>query len=645
MKPPKGVRKAVKAFLGVRKRDVSRWPELDRPVDYKDRLQTSKDNYGIDTHGLKPEYQGSKSTSSREDRRPRSVSQPPPIQRAPQDWEDRDSAFDQEEDQYLQYAPHHHDQHHDWDLMPPQLPPKSQQPPPPPQEQIQRSNPGVEHLKDPWDDHKASTLPGSHLPGPRVGRPSATASTSKDTRSQTSVTSQHDPTQHQQQQQRGRSMGRKMTSQTVTGSSKTTDIDERLKSCMSELDRLTSQLDTVVTLTEKLDQMRDEVANSNGVVDNETNEPISVPYCNQAPHSKPHPQSDHINSDYHRGIIQGSTAPTPHEEKNNLPPRLPSRTPSSTNKFLTAPPSAPVITAPPPSDHDNRMRSRHHIPPNKRLHQIQEDQWSSSGYSSGSFESIPSYPPYMHHHDPYGTYQRHMTPHDSSYASSMTPSYDPYYQEDSYGEYGIYQPAAASSDGWYYLTPSSMDGSVSGYRGGPGHESVYQFGPADTYEEWGSYGSYNYPPQPPTSAKTAREYHQQRMAPPTDARRFDQQRYQQQHDTSADSSSSSREFPSRSVSSDSSGKRKTVRFSKTVQERHEEKETTSAMKGSPEENKKRRKQQQEAAANNTADQPIQVYEFPEGHIESSCMCDDCILARRSLEQQQQQHRHEYTYYA
>jgi len=99
-----------------------------------------------------------------------------------------------------------------------------------------------------------------------------------------------------------------------------------------------------------------------------------------------------------------------------------------------------------------------------------------------------------------------------------------------------------------------------------------------------------------------------------------------------------------------SRRRKTVRFSQTVNQRVETSESemedsTSLIKGcSGEENcglpsawKARNETEMPSGDRQATDaraalsQPI--YEFPAGHIENSCMCSDCILARQSCQLQ------------
>lgn len=281
---------------------------------------------------------------------------------------------------------------------------------------------------------------------------------------------------------------------------------------------------------------------------------MSVPYSNLPPHKG---EVDQRN--YHRGIIKGSHGDEEETDRASLPPRLPSRTPSS-NRIV------------PPM--------QHHQPSNKRLNQIQEvDNWSSSGYSSGSFESIP---PYHHHH----AYPPHQA--ESAYGAYQPDPYGCYQpSEVEYGEYGAWDPQQrqpmVSRDGWYYLTPPSVDGS-----------DVYQLTP---YDEWAAYGAYH-----GKAASSSSQY-------------------------GAAAASNGAATSSRTVSSDSSsGKRKTVRFSKTVRERrHDKRETTAAMKGA----------EDATGAGASADQD-HVYHFPRGHIETSCMCEECVLARHSIQQREYQ---------
>ncbi|CAK8685244.1 unnamed protein product [Clavelina lepadiformis] len=93
-------------------------------------------------------------------------------------------------------------------------------------------------------------------------------------------------------------------------------------------------------------------------------------------------------------------------------------------------------------------------------------------------------------------------------------------------------------------------------------------------------------------------------------------------------------------------RRKTVRFSQTVKQRvetesSEMKDSTSNIKGYSAESPYDVPSSQPAydgseenlidAEGSLCEQPI--YEFPSGHIESSCMCSDCILARGSCQLQ------------
>lgn len=118
--------------------------------------------------------------------------------------------------------------------------------------------------------------------------------------------------------------------------------------------------------------------------------------------------------------------------------------------------------------------------------------------------------------------------------------------------------------------------------------------------------------------------------------------------------------------SNAARKRKTVRFSQTVRQRIETEESemedsTSVIKGgedneSANTTKTTAKSDEEfsdsssiymsprdsAAHNSTKETalavplPEPIYEFPSGHIESSCMCGDCILARGSCQMQSAQ---------
>nr|XP_039255504.1 LOW QUALITY PROTEIN: GATA zinc finger domain-containing protein 7-like [Styela clava] len=118
------------------------------------------------------------------------------------------------------------------------------------------------------------------------------------------------------------------------------------------------------------------------------------------------------------------------------------------------------------------------------------------------------------------------------------------------------------------------------------------------------------------------------------------------------------------ASGNTNRKRKTVRFSQTVRQRVETEESevedsTSVIKGGADETPNAAKNgdesqdltenseiymwprqppvkmeevcQENKAQQKTVHEPI--YEFPSGHIESSCMCSDCILARGSCQMQ------------
>nr|CAB3260923.1 uncharacterized protein LOC100176283 [Phallusia mammillata] len=50
MKPPKNMRKAMRSFLGVKKRDTSNWIDRDTPVNYRTNLEKSKKKFGSVDH-------------------------------------------------------------------------------------------------------------------------------------------------------------------------------------------------------------------------------------------------------------------------------------------------------------------------------------------------------------------------------------------------------------------------------------------------------------------------------------------------------------------------------------------------------------------------------------------------------------------
>jgi len=495
------MKKAVKAFLGVRRRDVSKWPEQDVPRDYKQRLSNGKRNFGVETRGLK-ETRGGGGVRDR-----RSSSQPPPSQRS------SDSAYGDElvDDGVYEYVPDPPTMYRDGDNW----------------EEVE-----VDHSKDPWDDHKASKEQQAI---------DMVATTSR---------------QNNLNEERG-----------------TGEIDERLKSCISALDRLTTQLDTVVNLTEQIDQIREEVMPTG---QHQAEDQFNDSYYN--------PQQSQENKaseeDYHSGRMTGEA---PKEEvPDKLPGRLPSRTPSTRkHAMLVARPTAPPAKLVGP---DKRYHVQQKLRYGKKGHQAQEDNWSSSGYSSGSFDSIS---PYQQQYEVYGSYYPQADPYHQQYV------YDHFYQEEGYGMWQDPAQAVPLSGGeWYY--------------GGVGE----QMNPYGYYSENGSYQHYD-------------PYDWSAVYRPYDSAEGSYYAVKPQDNDDAESRASL------SVSVDS-GKRKTVRFSKMVQERQSDdgKDTTSVMKGSPPDDRKRRSGRRNVSKSQRTE--AETYEFPKGHIESSCMCGECILARKSI---------------
>jgi len=503
------VKKAMKAFLGVRKRDVSKWPERDVPADYKQRLSNGKRNFGVETRGLKE-------TRGNRDQMRRCSSQPPPSQHS------SDSAYGDDliDDGVYEYVPDPPTMYRDkkW---------KNQG--------DYDSYDEMDHFKDPWDDHKASKEQQAI---------EMVATTSKRSGNMTELTEGGE-----------------------------VEIDERLKSCISALDRLTTQLDTVVNLTEQIDQIREEVmpTGQQQQVKAQLNGSYYSPQQNQT-------QENKINEeDYHRGIMKGEA---PEEEiPDKLPGRLPSRTPSTRKMLVARPVAAPVKFVGP----DRRYQVQPKVRYNKKGNQLQEDNWSSSGYSSGSFDSIS---PYQQQYEMYGSYYPPADPYHQQYM------YDHFYQEEGYGIWQDPAQAASVSGEWYY--------------GGVGdHMNPYGY-----YSENGSYYD-------PYAADWSSVYRPNEHVEGN----FFEAKPQDNDETESRAS-----LP---VSVDS-GKRKTVRFSKMVQERQSDdgKDTTSMMKGSPPDDKKRRSGRR--SNSKTQRRETESYEFPKGHIESSCMCGECILARKSL---------------
>jgi len=559
MKPPKGVRKAVKAFLGVKKRDVSNWPDLDRPLGYKDRLRNSKENYGIETHGLKERM-----SEKHEDSNQRVILQ----NHQDQKW-DNDSALGHEEDLYYNSAdPRFEDRWEDRREFDPRTFPRKQD------TKINTSDPS------PSSSYRQnnSVYPGS----------SSSSAPDKIYHHQHHHQHQMDPEKpliydlHPPHTNHSSSIDSSV--------SRGNEIGERLMSCMSELDRLTHQLDTVVSLTEKIDQIRDEEYQ---VPEVET--PTSVPYCNLPPKSNKddtkEQEKDATIQNYHRGIIDTNPAPS---EDYKMIARLPSKTPAKKQNV---------------EDDERAYMSK-----NRRFYRLPEDQWSSSGYSSGSFESISPYQPYMQ--DPYATYGSvHNYPRNVDHYGSFYPA-----DESSYN-YGVYQPRKymPTNEGWYYFSPPQVNSSDYYHQ-----ENIYhQYDGSQSYEDWvyspyelespyhGVKNNFSAEYRDSTSVDDSQQEKQLEGSKPPEWKGFEPFKYQ-------------KEQPSlnnpRTVSTDSTGKRKTVRFSKTVQERQLDKDETksSAMKGSTEDI-------------NTKQREMTIYEFPEGHIESSCMCEDCILARQSVD--------------
>jgi len=498
----------MKAFLGVRRRDVSKWPERDVPADYKQRLSNGKRNFGVETRGLK---------ETRGNRDRRSSSQPPPSQHS----SELDSAYGDEliDDGVYEYVPDPPTMYRDknWE---------------------DRENydgyEEVDHSKDPWDDHKASK------------EQQAIATTSK----------------------------RNVNMKSLNEEGETVEIDERLKSCISALDRLTTQLDTVVNLTEQIDQIREEVMPTG---QQQAEDQFNGSYYNPQ-------QSQEIKAneeDYHSGRMKGEA---PKEEiPDKLPERLPSRTPSTRkHAMLVARPTAPPAKLVGP---DRRYHGQQKLRYNKKGNHAQEDNWSSSGYSSGSFDSIS---PYQQQYEMYGSYYPQADPYHQQYM------YDHFYQEEGYGIWQEPTQATPLSGQWYY--------------GGVGE----QMDPYGYYSENGSYQPYD-----PYAADWSAVYR------PYDNTEGNYFAVKPQDNDETESRASL------SVSVDS-GKRKTVRFSKMVQERQSDdgKDTTSVMKGSPPDDRKRRSGRRSVSKSQRVE--TETYEFPKGHIESSCMCGDCILARKSI---------------
>ena len=294
------------------------------------------------------------------------------------------------------------------------------------------------------------------------------------------------------------------------------------------------------------------------------NEPISEPYCNLPPKRV---VEDQLLDNYHRGIIKNEPQ---EDDQSNFPSRLPSRTPVNRKKKK----STKIA---------------------KRVHQLQDDNCSSSGYSSGSFESVQSYHnnPYdlygvyggvQHHH--YHQQQQHMN------QQQAIPVYDSYCHENPY-EYDAYE------DGWYY--PASVEDEYY-YQQQQQQQQQQQHQHIQHYDAW--FNPY--------------ELDQQKLG-----------EYSGMYSATSEDPSWNH---SRTVSMDSSGKRKTVRWSKTVHEKSDQKETTAAMKGSPEEERK-------------VKNPPKKHQFPEGHIKNSCMCQDCILARESLQEEYESQQPYSIYYA
>lgn len=236
----------------------------------------------------------------------------------------------------------------------------------------------------------------------------------------------------------------------------------------------------------------------------------------------------------------------------------------------------------------------------------------SSGYSSGSGASYYHGYGAIPEQNVYDEYQGS----EDSWSQFWNYMYsDP---EGVYGTYGTYGSAAGGGsvydediygqNGWYYL-PTSQD-QYNQHQQGPGYNSQtgYYGWDSTASSQYDMYGSTSGYPEPP------------------------QQHKQDSAGRDAQSSSRSEAGSERSYSS-SRSRRKTVRFNRTVNQRVSTadktyvRDTVSKIKEAADECKPSTSSCTSQSFNTNARNPNTGPDFPAGHIPSSCMCQDCAMAR------------------